>query len=43
VEALWAGAAYVGVAVGPVWLLIPAAVAIGFTALFRRPAPVYAY
>lgn len=43
VEALWAGAAYLGVAVGLGWMLIPAAVAIGFTALFRRPPPVYAY
>jgi ABC-2 type transport system permease protein len=43
VDGVWAGAAYLGVAFGPTWLLPPALVAVGLTFLFRRPAPAYAY
>ena len=43
VDGIWAGAAYLGVTLGLGWMLIPAAVAVVVTALFRRPPSVYAY
>ncbi len=43
VDGLWAGAAYLGVAFGLGWLFLVAAIAAAVTAVFRRPAPVYAY
>ena len=43
VDGLWAGAAYLGVAFGLSWLLLPALLAAALTVVFRRPAPVYAY
>ncbi|MBW3558431.1 MAG: hypothetical protein KY449_01490, partial [Proteobacteria bacterium] len=43
VDGLWAGAAYLGVAFGLGWLVLVAAIAAAVTAVFRRPAPVYAY
>jgi hypothetical protein len=43
VDAIWAGAAYLGVTLGLGWMLVPAAVAVVVTALFRRPPSVYVY
>lgn len=42
-DAVWAGAVWVGVSLGLQWMLIPAALAVAVTAVLRRPAPVYAY
>lgn len=43
VGACWAGAAWMGVSTGVLWMLAPAGLAIAVTAVLRRPPPQYTY
>jgi ABC-2 type transport system permease protein len=43
IDALWAGAVWIGVSLGLHWMLIPAALAVAVTAALRRPPSAYAY